>query len=389
MSIEASMRSKAFFVNGGAGRVVCSIPAFEKYQEDNPNEEFLIVCEGGTDFFKGHASLYPKVYDHWHKNLFRDKLKDMDIVTTEPYRVWEYYNQKCNLSQAFDIEINGKGIRELQKPTIKLSRQETISGKFVMEDVRQKTKKEKIVVFQPFGRGIQVVGNFVTDSSGRSFELSNVISLIKKLQKKNYAVVYMGEIEFDFQKEGCKDPVATPRGIDLRQWSGIIAEADLFLGCDSVGQHLAYSLDIPAVVVVGATCKENISYPNCEKFEVLDMGEGLRIYDPIRITMDEVTQRVNDGIMAMNDKIEDVVIQSVDKLLNKFYVKKVETVILPTEQQQNTSCGSSPAPLATSPTLSGNPLKQKKNIIEGLIEDDTKSSNGVKKASGFLAPIKK
>jgi len=383
------MRSKAFFVNGGAGRVVCSIPAFEKYQEDNPNEEFLIVCEGGTDFFKGHASLYPKVYDHWHKNLFRDKLKDMDIVTTEPYRVWEYYNQKCNLSQAFDIEINGKGIRELQKPTIKLSRQETISGKFVMEDVRQKTKKEKIVVFQPFGRGIQVVGNFVTDSSGRSFELSNVISLIKKLQKKNYAVVYMGEIEFDFQKEGCKDPVATPRGIDLRQWSGIIAEADLFLGCDSVGQHLAYSLDIPAVVVVGATCKENISYPNCEKFEVLDMGEGLRIYDPIRITMDEVTQRVNDGIMAMNDKIEDVVIQSVDKLLNKFYVKKVETVILPTEQQQNTSCGSSPAPLATSPTLSGNPLKQKKNIIEGLIEDDTKSSNGVKKASGFLAPIKK
>lgn len=383
------MRSKAFFVNGGAGRVVCSIPAFEKYQEDNPNEEFLIVCEGGTDFFKGHASLYPKVYDHWHKNLFRDKLKDMDIVTTEPYRVWEYYNQKCNLSQAFDIEINGKGIRELQKPTIKLSRQETISGKFVMEDVRQKTKKEKIVVFQPFGRGIQVVGNFVTDSSGRSFELSNVISLIKKLQKKNYAVVYMGEIEFDFQKEGCKDPVATPRGIDLRQWSGIIAEADLFLGCDSVGQHLAYSLDIPAVVVVGATCKENISYPNCEKFEVLDMGEGLRIYDPIRITMDEVTQRVNDGIMAMNDKIEDVVIQSVDKLLNKFYVKKVETVILPTEQQQNTSCGSSPAPLATSPTLSGNPLKQKKNIIEGLVEDVTKSSNGVKKASGFLAPIKK
>ena len=390
------MRSKAFFVNGGAGRVVCSIPAFEKYQEDNPNEEFLIVCEGGTDFFKGHSSLYPKVYDHWHKNLFRDKLKDMDIVTTEPYRVWEYYNQKCNLSQAFDIEINNKGIRELQKPTIKLSRQEMISGKFVMEDVRQKTKKQKIVVFQPFGRGTQVVGNFVTDSSGRSFELSNVISLIKKLQKKNYAVVYMGEVELDFQKEGCKDGVATPRGIDLRQWSGIIAEADLFLGCDSVGQHVAYSLDIPAVVVVGATCKENISYPNCEKFEVLDMGEGMRIYDPIRITMDEVTQRVNDGIMAMNDKIENVIIQSVDNLMDKFYTKKLETIVLPTEQQQNNSCGSSPGPLATNSTMMndntsniGSPIKQKKSIIEELVEDVTKSSNGVKKASGFLSPIKK
>jgi ADP-heptose:LPS heptosyltransferase len=389
------MRPKAFFVNGGAGRVVCSIPAFEKYQEENPDEDFLIVCEGGTDFIKGHPSLYPRVYDHWHKNLFRDKLKDMDIVTTEPYRIWEYYNQKCNLSQAFDIQINGKGIRELPKPTIKLSRQEYINGKFVMEDVRQKTKKDKIVVFQPFGRGTQVMGNFITDPSGRSFEMANIVNLIKKLQRK-YAVVYMGEIEIDFTREGCKEPVAAPRGVDLRAWAGIIGESDLFIGCDSVGQHMAYSLDIPAVVVVGSTCKENISYPNCDKFEVLDMGEGMRIYDPIRITMDEVTQRVNDGIMAMNDKIEDVIIQSVDKLMNKYYVKKKETVILPSAEQQNQSCGAPPsAPMSSlsaptgSPEMILSPTKQKKTTIDDLMGDALKSSNGVKKASGFLDSIQK
>src|SRR6056300_460811 len=115
------MRPKAFFVNGGTGRVICSIPAFEKYQEENPDKDFVIVCEG-------HPTLFQKVYDHWHKNLFRDKLKDMDIVTTEPYRIWEYYNQKCNLSQAFDININGKGIRDLPKPYLKLSRQEQLNG---------------------------------------------------------------------------------------------------------------------------------------------------------------------------------------------------------------------------------------------------------------------
>jgi hypothetical protein len=315
----------------------------------------------------------------------------MDIVTTEPYRIWEYYNQKCNLSQAFDIQINGKGIRDLQKPTIKLSRQEMINGKFVIEEVRQKTKKDKVVVFQPFGRGTQVMGNFITDSSGRSFEFSTVVSLVKKLQKK-YSVIYMGEVELDFQKEGCKDPVACPRGIDLRQWAGIVAEADLFLGCDSVGQHMAYSLDVPAVVVVGATCKENISYPNCEKFEVLDMGEGLRIYDPIRIAMDEVSGRINDGIMAMNDKVESVIIQSVDKLMNRYYVKKNENVVLPSMEQQNQGCGMPPGKLEQAPQLSGASSEQTKkalNSIDVVLEENGIKTNGNnKKTLGFMDTMK-
>ena len=45
------MRPKSFFINGGAGRVLCSIPAFEKYAEDHPDEDFVIVCEGGVSFW--------------------------------------------------------------------------------------------------------------------------------------------------------------------------------------------------------------------------------------------------------------------------------------------------------------------------------------------------
>lgn len=111
-------RPKAFFMNGGAGRLLCSIPAFEKYEQESGDKDFIIVCEGGTDVFKGHPTLDARTYDIWHKGLFQDKLKHMDIVSPEPYRVWEYYNQKCNLSQAFDIEINQKGIRDLPRPTL-------------------------------------------------------------------------------------------------------------------------------------------------------------------------------------------------------------------------------------------------------------------------------
>ena len=65
-------RTKAFFINGGAGRVLCSIPALEKYAEE-VSKDFIIVCEGGTDFYRGHPILHSRAYDHWHKNLFEDK----------------------------------------------------------------------------------------------------------------------------------------------------------------------------------------------------------------------------------------------------------------------------------------------------------------------------
>ena len=309
-------RNKAFFINGGAGRVVCSIPALEKFAEENPDNDFIIVCEGGTDFYKGHPMLHAKAYDVWHKNLFEDKLKDMELVSPEPYRVWEYYNQKANLTQAYDIAINNKGIRNLNKPTIRISKQESIVGKQVINDVKEKTKKDKIIVIQPFGRGIMQDKGMITDFSGRSFEPDNVINLIKELSKK-YGIIFMGEIAFEFAKHGITESIAIPQGVDLRAWAAIIAQADHFLGCDSVGQHLAYATGTSATVVLGSTFKENVSYPEEKSFKILDMGEGARIYSPIRITVDEYADRVNEGIMAMNDKIEEVIIKEVVSALTQ------------------------------------------------------------------------
>ena len=41
------------------------------------------------------------------------------------------------------------------------------------------------------------------------------------------------------------------------------------------------------------------------------MGEGARTYSPIRVTTDEFADRTNDGVMAMNDKVEAIIIESV------------------------------------------------------------------------------
>lgn len=311
----SEFRSKAFFINGGAGRVLCSIPAFEKYAEESGDTDFIIVCEGGTEFYKGHPLLDSKSYDHWHKNLFKDKLKNMDLVSPEPYRVWEYFNQKCSLAQAFDIEINQKGLRDLPAPTLYLSREEDIVGINVIEEVKRELKKEKVVVFQPFGRSIGDHNGILSDPSGRSFDYENVLNLIKKFQKEKWAVILMSELRIDTKKTDLQEEIAQPENATLRGWSSIIKNADLFIGCDSVGQHISHITHTPTVAVLGSTFPINVSYLESNIFKVMDLGGNIRQYSPIRIVIDEFVDRLNERLMFMTPELEDYLIDEAKKLL--------------------------------------------------------------------------
>ena len=336
------MRSKAFFINGGAGRVISSIPAFEKYAENN--DDFIIVCEGGTDFFKGHPVIDGKVYDHWNKNLFQEHIIQRDCVSPEPYRVWHYYNQKCTLAQAYDMEINGlEEPRELSKPTITLNKMEVIQGFNVVEEVKSVTKKDKVIVIQPFGRSVEQVGEFIADSTSRSFSLNNIVEIINDL-KKDYAVIVMSEIHFPVEEneDKTKHPIARPQISDMRVWTGVIDVADHFLGCDSMGQHMARALDKTATVVVGSTYPENISYPDHKDFDIIDVGNGRREYAPIRITMDERVDRFNDESMELDKAQIKEVIASCRKRLGK--PRTYTGTYVPPQQTQSSCCDTPSGP---------------------------------------------
>tara|TARA_B100000963_G_C22506198_1_gene616128 strand:+ start:149 stop:1078 length:930 start_codon:yes stop_codon:yes gene_type:complete len=306
-------------VNGGAGRHLCSIPAFEKYEKENPDDDFIIVCEGGMDMYKGHPSLHRRAFDNWHKNLFQDKIKNRNCVSTEPYRVWEYYNQEASLAEAFDIQINNKGLRDLPDPTLFLGVDELIGGQDIIDEVKEKTQKQKVIVFQPYGRGTQPMGNksqALVDIGGRSFSDADALKIIKKLQKK-YAIVLMSEFITDHSKWGLSEPVAQPENCPLRIWAAAIKAADGFLGCDSVGQHFAYTLKTPAVTVLGATFQKNVSYPDNDIFQVLDLGHERRRYDPIRISFEEEIGRSHQGIMMLADAAVDEICKEVDRIVAK------------------------------------------------------------------------
>jgi hypothetical protein len=330
------MRSKAFFINGGAGRVISSIPAFEKYAETN--DDFIIVCEGGTDFFKGHPTLDSKVYDHWHKNLFQEHIKQRDCVSPEPYRVWHYYNQKCSLAQAYDMEINGLDEpRELQKPTINLNKVEVINGYNIVEEVKSVTKKDKVIVIQPFGRSVEQMGEFIADSTSRSLPMNATVDIINQL-KKDYAVIVMSEYHFPVEENetNAKHPIARPQIQDMRVWSAVVDVADHFLGCDSMGQHMARALDKTATVVVGSTYPENISYPGHKDFDIIDVGNGRREYAPIRITMDERVDRFNDESLELDKQQIKEIVESCRKRLGK--PKAYTGTFVPPQQNQSSCC---------------------------------------------------
>ena len=313
------MRSKAFFINGGAGRVICSIPALEKYAENH--DDFIIVAEGGMNFFKGHPVLHKHAYDYWHKGLFEDKLKMRDCVTPEPYRMWHYYNQKCSLAQAYDMEINGLDEpRELPKPNIRVTKTEGIKALNTLEQLKNNTGKDKAIVIQPFGRGVVNTDGYIFDPTSRSFNISDISAIINDL-KKDYTVIIMSEFQFDTGES--KHVHAIPQVPAIRLWAGIIQCADHFLGCDSVGQHIARAMDTTATVVTGSTFPINITYPNERTFDIFDMGEGTRTYSPLRMTEEDMQDMANDECMTMTRDDVKKVIDSCRKRLGKATTRKI------------------------------------------------------------------
>ena len=328
------MRSKVFFINGGAGRVICSIPGLEKYAETN--DDFIIVAEGGMNFFKGHPKLHAKTYDMWHKGLFEDKIKMRDCVTPEPYRVWHYYNQKCSLTQAYDMQINGLDEpRELPTPTIKVTKTEGITALNTIEQIKNQTGRDKVIVIQPFGRGVQNTDGYIFDPSSRSFNVGDIGKIVTDL-KKDYAVIIMSEFSFDTGESEYEH--ALPQIPDIRLWSGIIQCADHFLGCDSVGQHIAKAVGTTATVVTGSTYPINITYPDDKDFDIIDLGEGKRTFSPIRLTEEDYQDMENDECMTMTKDDIKTVIDSCRKRLGKSVKRKQQKPPQPQE-----SCCDDPA----------------------------------------------
>ena len=292
------MMNTTFIINGGAGRVIAAIPALEKYARLNPNDDFSVLVYGWESLFWSHPLLQNRTFSIGQKGIFDQLIKHNRVVCPEPYYVNGYYNQTLSLAQAFDFEINKtENHTDLQAPALYLSTSERNTVRKLVADKKQEVGKSKAIVIQPYGSGIGIVNNRPFDASHRSMDVDAYLTLVKELTRINNDLVifYFGDAQF--KHPGDDISVTLPPNADLRMYLALIEQCDYFVGCDSVGQHMARSLNKEGLVLMGSTHEVNVSYPDYFKF--YRTPGRTPAYSPIRVSgIDcEFADRSNDGIM--------------------------------------------------------------------------------------------
>jgi len=295
-----------FLLSGGAGRIITAIPALEKFACLNPNNDFKVLIYGWENLYWNHPLLQSKTYGIGSKGMFDFAVKNNQLISPEPYHINGYYNQKLSLVQAFDSEINKTNNHtDLGKPNLYLHSNEINTAKRMIDEVKKEKQKNKFIVFQPYGSGISMVNNRPCDVSGRSLDVDDALQLAYMLSQ-DAVVLYFGPNEYIHPDDNFTLNTKNIPGADLRFFMAMISECDLFVGVDSVGQHMARAFNKPGLIVMGSTFEVNVSYPGFFKF----YRNGLKPnYSPIRIggADCEFADRANDGIMTFNkQQIEEM-----------------------------------------------------------------------------------
>lgn len=293
-------------IDGGAGRVISAIPSLLKFAKLNPDNDFKIVLPAWEELLFGISELQDRVFNCESKGIFDLIIKNADnILSPEPYRYPDYINQKISLSKAFDLLINKSNDEELSSPILKTTKAEKIWARKFIFELKKKTGKNKVIVFQPFGRGTNVISFEEStklaletyDDTFRSFNSDDYINLVKKLSK-DYAIIFFGENNL-YHKY---DDVTIKFDGSLRSWISLIEQADYFIGVDSVGQHIARAVETQGIVIFGSTFPINTSYP--EFFHIVEK-EGNKKYSPIRIS-DQECKLINVYNQSMTDFTQDL-----------------------------------------------------------------------------------
>jgi hypothetical protein len=300
-------KSTTFLLSGGAGRIICAIPALEKYQKLNPDDDFKILIHGWETLLWSHPTLQKRTFSSMQKGHF-DLIKDTKIVSPEPYYVHGYYNQKLSMAEAFDEIINNTTDHsDLPEPMLYVNEYEKLKMQEIINNYKMQTGKKKVIVFQPYGSATELVNNTVIDHTNRSLRQEDYYNIVRQLSNE-FLVIYFGEHRFRHPQDFTSINMEATQ--DLRVWLSLISECDYFLGVDSVGQHMARALGKKGLVIMGSTFEKNISYPDYSKFKFYRNKNKNPVYVPIRLVDFDgmFLTRENDGILNFDEsQIREIV----------------------------------------------------------------------------------
>jgi hypothetical protein len=301
-----------FIIDGGAGRAIAAIPALIKYGKKN--KDFQVMVNGWDSLYWGIPELHDKVFNPDQKGAMDQFFMDADrVISPEPYRVPGYYKQEKSLAEAFDYLINETDDHsDLGVPTLKTNKNEELQAANFMQSVKQQQQKQKTIIIQPFGRSVEKPQDgVILDQSSRSINPDTYLKLVKKLATK-YNLILFAEKNFWMPE----DTYTMKPEADLRMWTAFIDAADYFIGCDSVGQHMARAMNKPGTVIMGSTFAINTTYPDF--FNIVERDVQKK-YSPIRISGLEshLADRVNEATVEFTDEEVNAMYANIVKDIEK------------------------------------------------------------------------
>lgn len=311
-----------FIITGGAGRVINAIPALEKYEKLNPKDDFKIIIHGWESVFWSHPTLQKRVFGAHQKGNFENIIKNSKVVSPEPYTKHNFFNQKANLIEAFDEEINQTDDHsDLNLNCLHLSNYEIAKYHEVVENYKNTKKKRKVVVFQPFGSATEIIERQPVDKSNRSFELKDYFKIVQSLSN-DAVVLYASSPQFRHPNDTMSISFDEVQPYH-RTLMGLIYHCDYYVGCCSVGQHIARAFNKPGLIALGGTNERNFSYP--EHFNIFRKKDRVAAYTPWRLSeVDcEFSDRENDGLMKFDDKEVGEMIQIIKSNIGSSTTEKI------------------------------------------------------------------
>lgn len=250
--------NKIIFIDGGIGRVLCSIPALLKYHKLNPNKEWYIIVSAWDYLFWGIPELQERCFHCETKGIEKLWLNADEVISPEPYRVPKYYRNEISLSESFDLEINKTNDHsDLPELDFYCSSSEIDVAYDTIKSAKKIQGKNKTIVIQPYGSTATKKDYGIVDFTNRSIPEDFYEILVDNLME-NYNVIYMGYPFLHDKKSFIPDSSI----VGMREWAAIIQYCDYFIGCDSCGQHMAKAVGTNASVFVAGTHEINVSYPN-------------------------------------------------------------------------------------------------------------------------------
>lgn len=295
---------KIINIDGGIGRVIASIPALLKYQSNHPNEEWYVSIMGWDYVTLGIPELQDRTINPDTKGSWENYfMKSDELISPEPYRLPNFYKGKLSLVEAFDEIINQtEDHSDLNYETLNLSHSEIRRGQEIIFDAYQKQGKEKTIVINPYGSTAQVCSVGVYDDSLRSIP-EYMFNKLCEVLSKDYNIIYLGYKHLLLQEN--KFVYFPESDIHMRDWMGVISQVDYFIGCDTVGQHIARATGTPGCVIMGGTNPVNMSYP--DHFRIFQRKEA--VYSPMRISAlySNLAERLNkECIEYTEEEIIDI-----------------------------------------------------------------------------------